>query len=72
MRPLLAGAGALILSACAGALPAGTPSDRLAGLDRDCRARGGVLVPSPAPLTGRPEVDNICRISAAASRLPAG
>jgi hypothetical protein len=57
------------LSACAGSLPAVSTGDRLAELDRDCRARGGILVPSPSPITGRPEVDNICRISGGASRI---
>jgi hypothetical protein len=63
---------ALALSACASGVSMPGPGDRLADLDRACRARGGVLVPSGAPVTGRPETDNICRISGPATRLPAG
>lgn len=57
------------LMGCAGGPPqesymSGT--DRLAG---NCRARGGVLAATGVQ-TGRPETDNVCRISGGATRLP--
>jgi hypothetical protein len=63
---------ALTLSACATDRPLQTHAERLAELEQECRARGGVLVPSGAPLTGRPEVDYHCRITGGATRLPGG
>lgn len=73
MRALVVAAvAALTLSACATDRPLQTNAERLAELEQECRARGGVLVPSGAPLTGRPEVDNLCRITGGASRLPGG
>lgn len=67
-------AGALVLTAalagCATGAPVETTSARLDRLEQTCRERGGVLVPSGAALTGRPELDNYCRIVGGASRLP--
>jgi len=34
-------------------------------LTEQCKARGGLLAPSGAPLTGRPSLDYVCRISPA-------
>jgi len=53
---------ALTLSACAtagGENPHATEVERLAA---ECQARGGILTPS-GENTGRPQVDNVCRIS---------
>lgn len=52
----------LTLAACAatgGTNPHASEVERLAA---DCRARGGILTPS-GENTGRPQVDNVCRIS---------
>ncbi|WP_374516272.1 hypothetical protein [Brevundimonas sp.] len=72
MRALTPAAAALVLSACAGGPPLESTAERLSELERNCRERGGVLVPSGAPITGRPEVDNVCRITGGATRLPGG
>jgi hypothetical protein len=72
MRALVLAAVPLVLSACAGGPPLESTAERLSALEQSCRERGGVLVPSGAPLTGRPEVDNVCRITGGASRLPGG
>jgi hypothetical protein len=69
VRTVLILAGALALSACATGRPAESSAEKLDRLNAECRARGGVLVPSAGPMTGRPETDNICRISGGASRL---
>ncbi|CAN5230157.1 hypothetical protein BH09PSE1_BH09PSE1_28780 [soil metagenome] len=44
----------------------GAATDRLAA---DCQARGGILTPTGG-VTGRPETDNVCRISGGGSRIP--
>jgi hypothetical protein len=44
----------------------GRASDDLARLQSQCEARGGILVPSGAN-TGRPQLDQVCRISGAAA-----
>ncbi|OGN43369.1 MAG: hypothetical protein A2623_13295 [Caulobacterales bacterium RIFCSPHIGHO2_01_FULL_70_19] len=72
MRALVLSAAAVTLSACAGGPPLETTAERLSALEQSCRERGGVLVSSGAPPTGRPEVDNVCRITGGASRLPGG
>ena len=73
MRALaLSGVIAVALSACASGAPLETLAERRADLAQDCRERGGILVPSGGPLTGRPEVDNHCRITGGGSRLPGG
>ena len=68
MRTLLIAA-ALALSACAGGAPPESSADELARLSADCRARGGILVPSGRPLEGRPAVDNFCQIRGGATRI---
>lgn len=69
MRTALILIGALALSACASGRSSEGFGEGTARLADDCRARGGVLVPAPGPMTGRPEVDNVCQISGRASRL---
>ena len=54
---------ALALSACASAAPPGTASNELARLTADCHARGGVLSPTGSQ-SGRPQLDNVCKITA--------
>ena len=66
---ILAAAGALALSACASTGDDGRP-DTTAELAAQCRERGGVLVPTGRPSTGRPETDNACQINGGASRIP--
>jgi hypothetical protein len=62
-------ASALVLSACAGGAPLESSADEFARLTADCRARGGILVPSGRPLEGRPTVDNVCEIRGGATRI---
>jgi hypothetical protein len=75
MRPLIAVAPALlglILSACAagtGAQSSYASDERR--LAEDCRARGGILVPT-GQQTGRPQTDNVCEIRGQAARAPGG
>lgn len=65
-------ASALALSACAGGAPFESSADELARLSDECRARGGILVPSGRPLEGRPAIDNVCQIRGGATRLDPG
>jgi hypothetical protein len=60
------------LAACASDGGTSRYSEELRQLNEDCAARGGILVPSGGPTTGRPQTDNICKISGGASRLPEG
>ena len=74
MRMILAAAGVLALAGLAGCATSATHdtySDELRQLTEDCTARGGILSPT-GQLTGRPQTDNVCRISGGASRLPTG
>jgi hypothetical protein len=44
-------------------------TDELRELEADCRDRGGILAPT-GQQTGRPQTDNVCRITGGASRIP--
>lgn len=60
---------AAVLSACASTGPGeGSYADREKKLSDECEARGGILAPT-GNQTGRPETDNICKITGGASRL---
>lgn len=65
---------ALLLLAAAGCAPT-TGVDRYASelqrLSDDCAARGGILSPT-GQQSGRPQTDNVCRITGGASRLTSG
>lgn len=65
---------ALLLVAAAGCAPT-TGVDRysseLQRLTEDCAARGGILSPT-GQQSGRPQTDNVCKITGGASRLPNG
>lgn len=70
MRELiLTAALATALSACASTGERSRP-DTTVELAAKCRERGGILVPTGRPSTGRPETDNACQITGAASRIP--
>ncbi len=71
MRTLiLAVVSATALSACASTGQAvGGLGDTTAELAAQCRERGGILVPSGRPPTGRPQTDNACQINGGASRI---
>ena len=62
---------ATAVSACAST---GQPTEGFgattAELAAQCRERGGVLVPTGRPSTGRPQTDNACQINGGASRIP--
>ncbi|MBX9801533.1 MAG: hypothetical protein K2Y04_02075 [Caulobacteraceae bacterium] len=61
----------LALSACASTAGSSRYNDELQKLSDDCQARGGILSPSGVQ-TGRPQTDNVCRITGGASRLTTG
>lgn len=65
---------AVLLLAAAGCAPT-TGVDRYASelqrLSDDCTARGGILSPT-GHQSGRPQTDNVCRITGGASRLTSG
>jgi hypothetical protein len=61
----------LALAACASTPGSSRYSDDLQKLSDDCQARGGILSPS-GQQTGRPQTDNVCRITGGASRLTTG
>ena len=69
MRSILATTlAALALAACAST---GGENRYVSALDRltaDCKARGGILAPTGVS-TGRPETENVCRITGGASPL---
>lgn len=57
------------LGACAGTGPRsaeGPSGPSIETLTAQCMTRGGMLVPSGGPLTGRPSLDYSCRLSPAA------
>jgi hypothetical protein len=59
------------LAACASTPGSSRYNDELKQLSDDCQARGGILSPSGVQ-TGRPQTDNVCRITGGASRLTTG
>jgi hypothetical protein len=62
---------AAAVSACASTgQPTGGFGDTTAELAAKCRERGGILVATGRPSTGRPETDNACQINGGASRIP--
>ena len=74
IRPLIFAAPAallLALTACAPTTGPGRYEAELRQLTADCEARGGILSPT-GQQTGRPPLDNICRITGGASRLTGG
>ena len=74
MRPLILAAPAallLALAACASTSGSSTYADELKQLSDSCEARGGILSPT-GQQSGRPQNDNVCRITGGASRLTNG
>lgn len=59
----------LVLGACAGGRALPTYQQEYDQLDAECTARGGILSPTGAA-SGRPQVDNVCKIIGPASRIP--
>jgi hypothetical protein len=60
---------AATVSACATSpAPEGGYLARTEKLAADCEARGGILAPTGGQ-SGRPETDNVCKITGGASRL---
>ncbi len=65
---------ALLLLAAAGCAPTtgvNRYSSELQRLIEDCDARGGILTPT-GQQTGRPQTDNVCRITGGASPRTSG
>lgn len=56
------------LGACASGRAIPSYEQELDRLTAECTARGGILTPSGA-LTGRPQTDNVCKITGG-SRIP--
>ncbi|HYC68252.1 hypothetical protein [Brevundimonas sp.] len=54
---------ALTLSACASGAGADQYGSELQRLAADCEARGGILSPT-GQQSGRPQLDNVCKITA--------
>ena len=74
MRPLFFAAPAALLfavAACAPTTGSSRYSDELQQLSDSCEARGGILSPT-GQQSGRPQNDNVCRITGGASRLTTG
>lgn len=71
MRVLTFAASALVLTAASGCAPttgSNTYATETQRLSADCTARGGILT-ATGQVTGRPQLDNVCRITGGASRL---
>ncbi len=58
---------ALALSACASSTGSSRYETELNQLADDCRARGGILAPT-GQTSGRPQTDNVCKITGPAGR----
>ncbi len=74
MRPLTFAAPLVLLlalSACASTAGPSRYEEELQRLAADCEARGGILSPT-GQQSGRPQNDNVCRITGGASRLTTG
>ncbi|WP_447910942.1 hypothetical protein [Brevundimonas bullata] len=65
---LAALAAPLALGACATGKTYPSYQEEFDKLSAECTGRGGILTPSGAQ-TGRPQTDNICKITGGASRL---
>ncbi len=61
----------LALAACAPTTGANTYTRELQQLSDSCEARGGILSPT-GEQSGRPQNDNVCRITGGASRMTSG
>ncbi|MFZ4165576.1 hypothetical protein [Brevundimonas sp. NPDC058933] len=66
---LAALAAPLALGACATGQTYPSYQEEFDKLSAECTGRGGILTPSGAQ-TGRPQTDNVCKITGGASRLP--
>lgn len=74
MRPPILAVPAALLLALAACAPTTGPSQYAAELQQlsdSCEARGGILSPT-GQQSGRPQNDNVCRITGGASRLTSG
>ena len=60
-----------VLAACAPTTGPSRYAEELRQLSDSCEARGGILVPT-GQQSGRPQNDNVCRITGGASRLTSG
>ena len=59
----------LIAAGCTSTATTSTYNAELQRLSEDCTARGGILSPT-GQQSGRPNTDNVCKITGGASRLP--
>ena len=58
----------LLLDGCAAGPRASGESD-YQQLARECREKGGVLLPTFGPLNGRPQTDNYCELRGGGGRV---
>ncbi|MGZ9101106.1 MAG: hypothetical protein ACXW3O_15515 [Brevundimonas sp.] len=61
----------LVAAGCAPTTGVDRYSSELQRLTEDCSARGGILSPT-GKQSGRPQTDNVCKITGGASRLTSG
>lgn len=66
---LAALAAPLALGACATGKTYPTYQEEYDKLNAECVARGGILSPTGAQ-TGRPQTDNVCKITGGGTRIP--
>jgi len=73
MRVLILAPAVLLLATagCAAGSGVGRYESELQRLTEDCTARGGILAPT-GQQSGRPQTDNVCKITGGASRLTSG
>ncbi|MBI2261375.1 MAG: hypothetical protein HYU62_06890 [Caulobacterales bacterium] len=62
---------ALTLSACAAPMGPDPYQTELQRLSDDCEARGGILSPTGSQ-SGRPQLDNVCKVTAQPSNRTGG
>lgn len=60
---------ALVVSGCASSQTPSTSAAEIERLDRECTARGGILVPT-GRITGYEARDNVCKINGGATTIP--
>lgn len=61
----------LLVAGCASTTTTNRYATELQTLSDDCTARGGILAPT-GQQSGRPQLDNVCKITGGASRLTRG
>jgi len=71
MRVLILAPVLLLVAGCASTVTTNRYDTELQTLSQECTARGGILAPT-GQQSGRPQLDNVCKITGGASRLTSG